>query len=168
MIATAWDTSYVLYDGIPDAAEIARLAANAPRQEAGRFGPKDLVLARANKSVRLFDHVVERLAEGQQPDAGLIESVGYLMRTTAVYGNGKFGIADRGSFHDRSEFNGPFRAEMLDGLADPGLYHPSRRGHRKAEITRKSSVSRTALRRPWVSAIQRALVWHPFWCAIPC
>jgi hypothetical protein len=113
VIATAWDTSYVLYDGMPDKREIARLAANAPRQEAGRFGPRDLILSRANRSVRLFDHVVDALAAGHQPDPALIESVGYLMRTTAVYGNGKFGIADRDAFADRPEFSGPFRAEML-------------------------------------------------------
>jgi hypothetical protein len=35
------------------------------------------------------------------------------MRTTAVYGNGKFGIADRSVFEARAELNGPFRAEML-------------------------------------------------------
>ncbi len=113
VIATAWDTSYVLYDGEPDSAEIARLEANVPRQEAGRFTPNDLILSRANKSVRLFEHVVERLAEGRQPDPELVESVGYLMRTTAVYGNGKFGIADRDRIAGRPEFAGPFRAEML-------------------------------------------------------
>lgn len=35
VIAEAWDTSFVLFDGIPDAAEIDRLRRNAPRQEAG-------------------------------------------------------------------------------------------------------------------------------------
>lgn len=113
VIAEAWDTSYVLYDGVPDAAEIARLRANAPRQEAGRFTERDLVLARANKSVRLFAHVAESLASGHQPDADLLASVGYLMRTTAVYGNGKFGIADRDRIAGRTELAGPFRAEML-------------------------------------------------------
>jgi len=113
VIATAWDTSYVLYDGEPDGDEIARLEANVPRQEAGRFTQKDLVLSRANKSVRLFEHVAARLAEGRQPDPDLVESVGYLMRTTAVYGNGKFGIADRDRIAGRPEFAGPFRAEML-------------------------------------------------------
>ncbi|MDU8911812.1 hypothetical protein [Aestuariicoccus sp. MJ-SS9] len=113
VIATAWDSSYVLYDGVPDANEVARIAANAPRQEAGRFTERDLVLSRANKSVRLFNHVVERLRAGQQPDAGLIRDVGYLMRTTAVYGNGKFGIADRALIADRPGLSGPFAAEML-------------------------------------------------------
>lgn len=113
VIAHAWDTSYILYDGVPDAAEIARLQANAPLQEAGRYTRRDLVLARANRSVRLFDSVVAALAAGQQPDAKALRGVGYLMRTTAVYGNGKFGIADRDEIADRPELAGPFQAEML-------------------------------------------------------
>ncbi len=113
VIATAWDTAYVLYDGIPDAAEIARICAAAPKQEAARFTERDLVLSRANKSVRLFAHVVERLRAGRQPDADLVRRTGYLMRTTAVYGNGKFGIADRSVIETRPGLGGPFMAEML-------------------------------------------------------
>lgn len=113
VIAEAWDTSYVLYDGIPDAAEIDRLRANAPRQEAGRFGPRDLVLSRANKSVRFFEHVADSLAHGRQPDRQRLGEVGYLLRTTAVYGNGKFGIADRFVLAAREGLDGPFQPEML-------------------------------------------------------
>jgi hypothetical protein len=113
VIAEAWDTSYVLYDGIPDEAEIGRLRDNAPRQEAGRFGPRDLVLSRANKSVRFFDHVADSLARGRQPDRARLAAVGYLLRTTAVYGNGKFGIADRCILAARAGLDGPFQAEML-------------------------------------------------------
>lgn len=113
VIATAWDSAYVLYDGIPSAAEIARIVADAPRQEAARFTERDLVLSRANKSVRLFAHVVQCLREGRQPDPAMLRSVGYLMRTTAVYGNGKFGIADRNVICDRPGLDGPFAAEML-------------------------------------------------------
>lgn len=70
VIAEAWDTSYVLFDGVPDANDIARLAANAPLQEAGRFSERDLILSRANKSVRLFEHVADRLSRGEQPEFG--------------------------------------------------------------------------------------------------
>ena len=113
VIAEAWDTSYVLYDGVPNAAELDRLQANAPRQEAGRFAQTDLILSRANKSVRLFAHVIDSLAEGHQPDTDMIRRIGYLMRTTAVYGNGKFGIADRTRLKGRPLLDGAFRAEML-------------------------------------------------------
>ena len=113
VIAEAWDTSYVLYDGVPDATEIARLEHEVPLQEAGRFRDTELILSRANKSVRLFDAVVQALAAGNQPAAEVLQAVGYLMRTTAVYGNGKFGIADRDVIVNRAEFAQPFQAEML-------------------------------------------------------
>lgn len=123
VIATAWDTAYVLYDGMPNEKEIARIVATAPKQEAARFEETDLVLSRANKSVRLFDHVVKRLKAGQQPDPQMIRDVGYLMRTTAVYGNGKFGIADRDRFADRPALSGPFAAEMLTVWLIRGFTH---------------------------------------------
>ncbi len=113
VIAEAWDSSFVLYDGVPSTLELDRLNDAAPRQEAARYRPTDIVLSRANRSVRLFEHVVERLAAGHQPDADTIGSIGYLMRTTAVYGNGKFGIADRALVQDRPILGGAFRAEML-------------------------------------------------------
>lgn len=113
VIAEAWDATFTLYDGVPGAAEIARLAANVPLQEAGRCQASELILARANRSVRLFDRVVAALAAGRQPDAAEVEATGYLMRTTAVYGNGKFGIADRAALIDRPELAHPFRVEML-------------------------------------------------------
>ena len=113
VIAAAWDTAFVLYDGVPDTAELDRLQAAAPHQEKGRYGPRDLVLSRANKSVRLFEELVSALAAGSQPEAGLITRTGYLMRTTAVYGNGKFGISDRDRFAGRASFSRPFAAEML-------------------------------------------------------
>lgn len=113
VIATAWDATFALFDGTPDTADLDRLAANVPLQEAGRVSSHELSLSRANRSVRLFAHVVDRLAAGIQPDAAEIDAVGYLMRTTAVYGSGKFGAADRAVIADRPEVSGPFRAEML-------------------------------------------------------
>lgn len=123
VIATAWDSAYVLYDGIPDADEITRIVAAAPKQEAARFTHRDLVLSRANKSVRLFQHVADALKSGVQPDEAMIRNVGYLMRTTAVYGNGKFGIADRAHIADRPCLSGPFAAEMLTVWLIRGFTH---------------------------------------------
>ncbi|MGB7319206.1 MAG: hypothetical protein WBC85_14675 [Planktotalea sp.] len=123
VIATAWDTAYVLYDGIPDATEIARIVKAAPQQEAARFTHRDLVLSRANKSVRLFAHVIEALKQGAQPDETRVRETGYLMRTTAVYGNGKFGIADRAHIAERPCLSGPFAAEMLTVWLIRGFTH---------------------------------------------
>lgn len=113
VIAEAWDTTFALFDGIPSDADIDRLSQNVPYQEAGRVQETELTLSRANRSVRLWTHVVEALASGRQPDVEKIDSVGYLMRTTAVYGSGKFGAADREVIADRPEFSTPFQAEML-------------------------------------------------------
>ena len=113
VIATKWDTAFVLYDGVPTKKDIDRLRKNVPKQEVGRLSCKELTLSRANKSVRAFDHVVDSLSSGKQPDKELLKKVGYLYRTTAVYGSGKFGLADRFRIKDRKEIYGPFRLEMM-------------------------------------------------------
>ena len=113
VIAKAWDATFTLCDGEVDEEQITRLSSNVPMQEAGRISEAEIVLSRANKSVRLFSHVRECLAKGVQPNANMINQVGYLMRTTAVYGAGKFGAADLDCWAGRSEFSGSFQPEML-------------------------------------------------------
>ena len=113
VIATKWDTAFVLFDGVPTRKDIDRLRKNVPKQEVGRLSYKELTLSRANKSIRAFDHVVDSLSLGKQPDKKLLKQVGYLYRTTAVYGSGKFGLADRFRIKDRKEIYGPFRLEMM-------------------------------------------------------
>ena len=113
VIAEVWDATFSLFDGIPTQEDIDYLAKNTPLQEGGRYRPSELVLARANKSLRVFENIINALASGNQPDIELISSVGYLMRTTAVYGSGKFGCADREKIADRPECSGPFQIELL-------------------------------------------------------
>jgi len=113
VIATKWDAAFTLYDGVPTKQDIERLRMEVPQQEIGRLSYKELTLSRANKSVRIFDHVVENLSKGKQPDIELLSKVGYLYRTTAVYGSGKFGLADRFRIKNRKEIYGPFRLEMM-------------------------------------------------------
>ena len=113
VIATKWDAAFVLHDGIPTDKDINRLRENVPKQEIGRVSYMELTLSRANKSVRAFEHVVDSLSNGKQPNKDLLSKVGYLYRTTAVYGSGKFGLADRFRIKDRKEIYGPFRLEMM-------------------------------------------------------
>ena len=113
VIATKWDAAFTLFDGVPSKKDIDRLKNEVPKQEVGRLSYKELTLSRANKSVRIFDHVVDSLSNGNQPNLDLLEKVGYLYRTTAVYGSGKFGLADRFRIKNREEINGPFRLEMM-------------------------------------------------------
>ena len=113
VIATKWDAAFALYDGIPSKIDIDRLSQNVPKQEVGRLSYKELTLSRANRSVRAFNYVVECLSKGIQPNTNELSKVGYLYRTTAVYGSGKFGLADRFRIKNRDEINGPFRLEMM-------------------------------------------------------
>jgi len=113
VIATKWDTAFTLFDGVPTKLDIDRLKNEVPKQEFGRLSYKELTLSRANKSIRIFNHVVESLSNGVQPDKELLAKVGYLYRTTAVYGSGKFGLADRFRIKNREEIYGPFRLEMM-------------------------------------------------------
>ncbi|MBB3141643.1 hypothetical protein [Halomonas organivorans] len=113
VIAQAWDVTFGVVEGDVDDALLEQMAANVPLQEAGRQHPRLLVLSRANRSLRNFAHFVEALAAGDQPDPARLTRVGYLYRTTAVYGNGKFGIADFVRLQDNPDFHRPFSAQML-------------------------------------------------------
>ena len=113
VIADKWDTAYTLHIGKVSDINLKRLKKNIPLQEAGRNSADELVLSRANKSLRLFEKVVNCLSKGIQPSMKEINNVGYLLRTTAVYGNGKFGMSDFVRTKNITDFSQPFRAEML-------------------------------------------------------
>ncbi len=113
VIASKWDTAYTLHVGKLSDQDLNRLKKTIPLQESGRNSPNELILSRANKSVRLFQYVVDCLSNGNQPDIYEINKVGYLLRTTAVYGSGKFGLSDFTNTKNTTVFNQPFRAEML-------------------------------------------------------
>ena len=58
VIATKWDAAFTLHDGLPSKQDIKRLKKEVPRQEIGRLSYKELTLSRANKSIRIFKHVI--------------------------------------------------------------------------------------------------------------
>jgi len=114
VIATQWDLTMALVDGEVDDIYLEKLRQNVPKQEAGRVDSRVFVLSRANRSARNFDYVVNQLAQGEQPDVKKIADVGYLYRTTAVYGSGKLGMADWEKVQSRwPDFARPFAAEMF-------------------------------------------------------
>lgn len=113
VIAEAWDVTFGVVEGDVDTTLLEQMAQNVPLQEAGRQHPRLLVLSRANRSLRNFAQFVEALSAGRQPDPAWLTQVGYLYRTTAVYGNGKFGIADFVRLRDNPDFRRPFSAQML-------------------------------------------------------
>ncbi|MFT5719832.1 MAG: hypothetical protein ACI9W6_000120 [Motiliproteus sp.] len=114
VIATQWDLAMALVEGRVEDTYLQTLRQNVPKQEAGRVDSRVFVLSRANRSARNFDYVVGQLAQGKQPDVDRITQVGYLYRTTAVYGSGKLGMADwekvRAKYPD---FSRPFAGEMF-------------------------------------------------------
>jgi hypothetical protein len=114
VIASQWDLTMTLVLGEVSEQQIEEFRANVPLQEAGRMNTSALVLSRANRSSRNFDYVVDTLARGHQPDIGKLTAVGYLYRTTAVYGSGKFGMADWARIKSQCpDFARPFAAEMF-------------------------------------------------------
>tara|TARA_R110001583_G_scaffold69157_3_gene196314 strand:+ start:2059 stop:3780 length:1722 start_codon:yes stop_codon:yes gene_type:complete len=114
VIATKWDLTMALVEGRVDDNYLQKLRQNVPKQEAGRVDARVFVLSRANRSARNFDYVVEQLAAGEQPDVDRITQVGYLYRTTAVYGSGKLGMADWEKVRAKhKDFARPFAGEMF-------------------------------------------------------
>lgn len=114
VIAERWDTTMTLCRGEVSEYDIQRMSENVPKQEAGRATTQQIVLSRGNRSSRNFNYVVDRLASGQQPEMSVLANVGYLYRTTAVYGSGKFGMADWETVKTSCpEFSSPFCAEMF-------------------------------------------------------
>jgi len=114
VIADQWDLTMALCEGTVDTKQLEFLRNNVPKQEAGRVDSRVLVLSRANRSARLFDYVVNELADGCQPDVDAIADVGYLYRTTAAYGSGKLGMADwEKVWTKHRDFARPFAAEMF-------------------------------------------------------
>ncbi len=113
-IATQWDITTALIYGEISKTDINHLTKNVPRQEKGRFDCRCLSLSRANRSSRSFDYLIDKLSQGNQPDAEKLIEVGYLHRISAVYGSGKFGMADWSHVKQHyTDFDQPFSAEML-------------------------------------------------------
>lgn len=113
VISERWDVTFALCDGAISDKKLKRMKQELPKQEVGRGDVTDLVWSRANKSQRVFSHVVEALSQGKQPDAEVIYDIGYLFRTTAVYGNGKFGIAPYEHMKDNHTFSGAYQSQMF-------------------------------------------------------
>ena len=114
VIAEKWDVTMALCIGTVSSEQLEIMRRNVPKQEAGRASSNMMVLSRGNKSSRNFNYVVDELAAGRQPQKSALAKVGYLYRTTAVYGSGKFGLADWAKVKQQCpEFASPFAAEMF-------------------------------------------------------
>ena len=115
VIADRWDVAAALIRGPLDARRLAVLRREVPRQEDGHADAQTLVWTRANRSARHFDRVVEQLAAGSQPDRRGLGWSPYVLRSTAFYANGKFGMSSFGELGDCAPVAAPYRAQMLAG-----------------------------------------------------
>ncbi len=113
VIAGGWDITLALVEGEVDAERLARMRANVPLQELGRADEGTVIWARGNRSARFFDAVVQGLAAGRQPDPAMFGASPYVMRSTAFYSNGKFGLADFERFGSDHPFAVPYRPHFL-------------------------------------------------------
>ncbi len=75
--------------------------------------PSTVIWGRANRSVRFFDQVVNDLAAGRRPNADILGLSPYLLRSTAFYSNGKFGMRDFEGFAAEHVLAVPCRAHMI-------------------------------------------------------
>lgn len=114
--AASWDAMGVLCQGEWTAEREAWLRREVPRQRAGYADYDTLVYARGNRSARLFDHVVDRLAAGQQPDTAELAPVGYILRTTAFIGNGQLGTRPLAGFEPDHPLRRPYQAQFTSAF----------------------------------------------------
>ncbi len=113
VIAAGWDITLALVEGEVDDERLDQLRANVPLQENGRADEGTVIWARGNRSARFFDAVVNALAAGEQPDPDMFGASPYVMRSTAFYSNGKFGLADFERFGPDHPFAVPYRPHFL-------------------------------------------------------
>ena len=113
VIADVWDVTAALVEGEIDNDLLQFLRDEVPKQELSRLDPRVLVLTRGNRSIRFYDYLVERLADGKQPESKKLGDAGYIMRSTAFYGNGKFGMRSFLGFEDQHPLSAPYRAQFL-------------------------------------------------------
>ena len=114
--AQYWDAMGVLCEGDWTPEREALLRVEVPKQRAGYADYDTLVYARGNRSGRLFDHVVDSLAAGRQPDLARIAEVGYILRTTAFIGNGQLGTRSYAGFASDHPLRRPYHAQMCSGF----------------------------------------------------
>ena len=114
--AQSWDAMGVLCQGEWTAQREARLRREVPKQRAGCADYDTLIYARGNRSARLFDHVVDSLAAGRQPDLKLLAPVGYILRTTAFIGNGQLGTRPLAGYETDHPFRRPYHAQFCSAF----------------------------------------------------
>ncbi len=79
----------------------------------GRADIQTLGWTRVNRSGRVFEHVVDALANGRQPDVDTVMTAGYLLRNNGYWGNGRHGSASFGGLPEGEAVADPYHADLL-------------------------------------------------------
>ena len=114
--AASWDAMGVLCQGEWTAEREAFLRREVPKQRAGFADYGTLIYARGNRSTRIFNHVVESLAQGLQPDLEELAPVGYILRTTAFIGNGQLGTLPLDGYGANHPLRRPYHAQFCSAF----------------------------------------------------
>lgn len=119
-VGTRWDMTVGVSERCFDDAAVARFAAAPPRDggsgadlRLGRVDEGFLLIVCANRSNRVFDHAVEALATGQQPNVVDLGQVGYLLRGINYIANGMMGTRMFDSMEVDHPLKGPYFAQMF-------------------------------------------------------
>lgn len=113
IIGRSWDMMAALVEGPMSEAAIATTGEELPKLYAGRATPGTLIWCRSNRSSRAFNHTLDRLAQGRQPDIGTVGQVCYLMRNTGLDGNGTFGTRSFRTLEPDHPLRTSLSAQML-------------------------------------------------------
>ena len=117
VIATTWDALAFLQTGRATEEELELSRRSIPIVIRGRATPDTLMWTRANRSTRLFSHIVESLSTGRQPDMEKLASVGYLLRTTGFAANGRNGTRPFDYFRETGHpLSSVYQVQMLASL----------------------------------------------------
>jgi len=113
IIATEWDLWAFLCEGEATPALMDDQFEQLPHVMEGRANTDILLWTRANRSSRFFDHVVDSLAAGHQPDIEHLAQGGYLTRSSGYYGNGLNGTKMFQAVDSDHPLGFPYAAQML-------------------------------------------------------
>lgn len=113
IIGRSWDMMASLIEGKATPDDVEQISRELPKLYTGRADTRTLAWARSNRSSRAFNHTVESLARGEQPDISVVAEVCYLMRNTGLDGNGTFGTRSFRALEPDHALRNSLAAQML-------------------------------------------------------
>ena len=105
-----------IFLGTPDEARIAQEFAIFDRRDAALMRTRSDVTGwtPANRSVRYFDHVVDALVAGHQPNPSFLGSgTGYILRNGGYLGSGRQGSLSLDGLSEKHPFRHPFFGDLF-------------------------------------------------------